>query len=176
MKRVARALVALLLIITTCFPITSTAIESNWLFEVTSKSAYVREGASASSDVVAKLYEGDLVYVKAYRTNQGSDVRWFKCEVLESGETGYISERFVTECPHEEDEDSDKYAATIYSIPCENSAYKDWLLSTSTTKVYVTKDGRCFHFDRDCSNMKNPYKITLEDAKEQGYRQCSKCW
>lgn len=171
MKKVARVLVALLLILTTCFPIASTAVESNWLFEVTSKTAYVRESASASSDVIAKLFDGDLVYVKAQRTN--GSVTWFKCEVLESGEIGYISERFVTACPDETWNDG---IPTIRVIPYESNPYHEWLLSKGTTKVYVVKNGKCFHLDEDCSNMKNPIEITLDDAKEQGYKQCSKCW
>lgn len=47
---------------------------------------------------------------------------------------------------------------------------------TSDTYVYVTKYGEKYH-DINCYYIKDNYKkLTLEDAKDQGYSKCSKCW
>lgn len=39
--------------------------------------------------------------------------------------------------------------------------------ANSTSKVY--------HLSKDCSNMKNPSSMTLQEAQEQGLKPCSKC-
>ena len=36
--------------------------------------------------------------------------------------------------------------------------------------------GRKYHSDPDCSNMKDPIKISLSKAKAQGYTACKKCY
>lgn len=42
-------------------------------------------------------------------------------------------------------------------------------------EVYVVLTGKCYHFQSDCSSMKNPIKISLKDAINNGYRNCKKC-
>jgi hypothetical protein len=53
-----------------------------------------------------------------------------------------------------------------------------FLLFSTETKadyiVYVTKTGECYHIE-GCSYLKSSIPISLEDAKEQGYRACSMC-
>ncbi len=48
--------------------------------------------------------------------------------------------------------------------------------SSSINYVYVTTYGEKYH-DINCYYIKDNYKkMTLEDAKDQGYSECSKCW
>ncbi|NFT67505.1 MBL fold metallo-hydrolase [Clostridium botulinum] len=53
--------------------------------------------------------------------------------------------------------------------------------STSETKtksnsVWVAnKTSKVYHSSKDCSNMKNPTEISLEDAQTKGLKPCSKC-
>lgn len=51
----------------------------------------------------------------------------------------------------------------------------------STTKdiggsVYIPKTGKKYHSNPNCSNMKNPTKTSLSDAKSRGYTACKKCY
>ena len=44
------------------------------------------------------------------------------------------------------------------------------------TMVWIPRSGSCYHSSSSCSNMKNPTKVTLSDAKSMGYRPCKKCY
>ncbi|WP_252244524.1 MULTISPECIES: ComEC/Rec2 family competence protein [unclassified Clostridium] len=47
---------------------------------------------------------------------------------------------------------------------------------TQITNVWVAnKTAKVYHSSTECSNMKNPTQISLEDAKEKGLKPCSKC-
>jgi len=48
-------------------------------------------------------------------------------------------------------------------------------ISASVKTVYVTANGSKYHASDKCSNMKNPIKKTLNEAKSLGYTACSKC-
>lgn len=48
--------------------------------------------------------------------------------------------------------------------------------NAQTTKVWVVEKGACYHKNSDCSNMKNPYCVTLEEAKADGRTACTKCY
>lgn len=42
--------------------------------------------------------------------------------------------------------------------------------------VYVVEDGECYHSNSSCSNMSYPSKVTKDEAIDQGYRACKKCY
>ena len=46
----------------------------------------------------------------------------------------------------------------------------------TTTYVYITASGSCYHSSSTCSNMNNPQEVTLDYAETHGYKPCSKCW
>ncbi|MBY7006766.1 MBL fold metallo-hydrolase [Clostridium botulinum] len=47
---------------------------------------------------------------------------------------------------------------------------------TKSNTVWVAnKTSKIYHSSKDCSNMKNPTQISLEDAQEKGLKPCSKC-
>jgi len=46
--------------------------------------------------------------------------------------------------------------------------------SYSTNYVYVTANGKSYHSSPDCSNMKNPKKISISDVGNR--KKCTKCW
>ena len=52
--------------------------------------------------------------------------------------------------------------------------------TTSPKVVYVwiagSGNGKCYHSHSDCSRMKNPRCITLEEAKGKGYQPCKNCY
>lgn len=41
--------------------------------------------------------------------------------------------------------------------------------------VWIPQNGTKYHYSPECSNMKSPNKVTIEDAKSMGYKPCSKC-
>lgn len=43
-------------------------------------------------------------------------------------------------------------------------------------KVWVSHNGGKYHKNANCSNMKDPDEISLEDALVMGKTRCSKCW
>ena len=47
---------------------------------------------------------------------------------------------------------------------------------TSTTYVWTTESGKKYHKISSCSNMKDPQKITLQQALDDGKTKCSRCW
>ena len=62
-------------------------------------------------------------------------------------------------------------------VICANSIKRGTDSSShSANYVYVTTYGEKYH-DINCYYIKDNYKkMTLEDAKDQGYSECSKCW
>ncbi|OSA97762.1 UNVERIFIED_ORG: MBL fold protein [Clostridium botulinum] len=47
---------------------------------------------------------------------------------------------------------------------------------TKSNTVWVAnKTAKVYHSSKECSNMKNPTKISLSDAQEKGLKPCSKC-
>lgn len=47
---------------------------------------------------------------------------------------------------------------------------------SETELVWITDNGKRYHSSSECSNMKHPYTVTLDDAIELGYTPCSKCY
>jgi hypothetical protein len=47
--------------------------------------------------------------------------------------------------------------------------------SDNTIYVYITKYGECYHRTDHCGNTKHAYRVTLEYAKQMGYRPCKNC-
>lgn len=47
---------------------------------------------------------------------------------------------------------------------------------TQEETVWIPRTGSKYHNDPDCSNMKNPTPVTIEEAEEQGYEPCKKCY
>ena len=42
--------------------------------------------------------------------------------------------------------------------------------------VWISKTGKKYHLNPDCSNMKNPLQITIEEAEIRDYIPCKKCY
>lgn len=54
--------------------------------------------------------------------------------------------------------------------------YEDYYEDTETTMVWVSRTGSKYHSNPDCSNMKDPGYISLEEAIAEGREACKKCW
>ena len=45
-----------------------------------------------------------------------------------------------------------------------------------TTMVWIPSSGSKYHSYSGCSNMKNPSQVTRQQAENQGYEACKRCW
>ena len=81
---------------------------------------------------------------------------------------------------------SSKQSGTTSEIGAEGENFSDELNESqketgkqsseeNTIVVYVTASGSKYHYKSNCSNMKTPKEITLEEAERQGYSPCAKC-
>lgn len=43
-------------------------------------------------------------------------------------------------------------------------------------KVWVDDTGSKYHATSGCSNMSNPYQISISEAEAKGYKACKKCY
>lgn len=48
--------------------------------------------------------------------------------------------------------------------------------TSSDYDVWIPNSGKKYHSKSSCSKMKNPRKVSVEEAKRMGYGACSKCW
>ena len=46
---------------------------------------------------------------------------------------------------------------------------------SNSKMVWIPQSGSKYHSNSDCSNMKNPTKVTIEEAIKQGYEPCKRC-
>lgn len=58
------------------------------------------------------------------------------------------------------------------SVPETPTYYDD----TQSYYVYVSRTGECYHSNPNCSNMKSPLYMTIDEAEARGRRPCSKCY
>lgn len=48
--------------------------------------------------------------------------------------------------------------------------------SSDQTMVWISSSGKKYHRSSGCSNMKNPWQVSLEQAKSMGKEACKKCY
>lgn len=60
-----------------------------------------------------------------------------------------------------------------YNSPAQNSIAVN---TEETVTVWIPRTGTKYHQNPNCSNMKNPTQVTKEEAENQGYDPCKKCW
>ena len=88
------------------------------------------------------------------------------------------TEATTTEVPTTEDvattEETTKEAET--ETQEETKAPETTKRETEAVKVWITKKGKKYHSDPDCSNMKAPWQVTIDEAEDLGRGPCSKCY
>jgi len=48
--------------------------------------------------------------------------------------------------------------------------------AASGDMVWIPNSGSKYHSRSGCSNMKNPRQVTKQEAENEGYEPCKKCW
>lgn len=71
-------------------------------------------------------------------------------------------------------------AASVQTAACTSSTATFQTISTSKKTeemVWIpTHGGKKYHSKSSCSNMKDPEKVTLSEAKAEGFTACKKCY
>ena len=82
----------------------------------------------------------------------------------------------VWEALNPEDDEDDLETAKSQFIGDDDIDYED---TDNYGDVYITKTGKVYHTSKECSSLKarNPEvkKISLSDARKQGYKACKRC-
>ena len=63
--------------------------------------------------------------------------------------------------------------STVTPIEKEKEEEKQ---TSNSTMVWIPKSGSKYHSNSGCSNMKNPSKVTKDEAIQRGYDPCKKCY
>ena len=70
-------------------------------------------------------------------------------------------------------EDASDYEDTYVEDYYEEEYYEE---DYSSQMVWVSRTGTKYHSDPNCSNMRDPGYVSIEEAEAQGREPCSKCW
>lgn len=74
--------------------------------------------------------------------------------------------------------DQEAWVQELTTLVAETNTGANNHQNTETGKestVWVSKSGKKYHLSPDCSGMKNPRKMTLDEALSHHYSPCSKC-
>ena len=69
-----------------------------------------------------------------------------------------------------------EYEAAKKQGPPSNGGNSSGGGSGSGQMVWIPRTGSKYHSRSNCSNMRNPSQVTLDEAIALGYTKCSKCW
>ncbi len=58
----------------------------------------------------------------------------------------------------------------------QEDTYNDSTDAYESENVYIPQSGKKYHNNPNCSNMKNPSEVTLQQAKSSGYTPCKRCY
>lgn len=124
---------------------------------------------------------------------QGAFKADYSQSVSSNGESSFVEENFSssTEIVSEENSSrsisadggsSQNYSTSGETVVESQSRQESEQTAPSTDSpptentVWITRKGKRYHSSSSCSNMKNPYTVTLEQARASGRTACRKCW
>lgn len=118
-------------------------------------------GAYDTTEKLGSYGKGDEVSLTGICTDKDGDT-WYV--VMYNGRSAFVSAYYLSDTKPQE---------VVKPAPAENT-------NTDTTAsgnmVWITTKGKRYHRSSSCSNMKNPYTVTLEQAQASGRTPCRKCW
>ena len=134
------------------------------------QSANIRSGPGTDYKVLEKVLGGDRVYCLENGRKYGSN-GWYKVRTA-SGTVGYVSPKLVG------------YNTTVVATPRPASGSQSYTSTQSRPQstprqeqmVWVSRTGDCYHSYSGCSNMSNPWYMSLSEARIMGRRPCQKCY
>ncbi len=129
------------------------------LSEVSSEAAETKAPSSAASKPASSVSSASKAEAPA-KENQSR---------VSSSKAPVVSSKPQAAAPSKQETVSKKPAAdSKVPLQGEPQGQNVWIASSGR--------GTKYHSDPDCSNMKDPIKISLSKAKAQGYTACKKCY
>ena len=125
-----------------------------------SKTVNVRSLPTTDGDKVGGLSAAQAVTV----TGKCEETGWYRIEY--NGEEAFVSGSYlVDEKPVQQTPAPQSSGNTASSSGGSSSGNLVWI-----------SGGERYHNRASCSNMKNPSQVTKQEAENQGYEPCKKCW
>lgn len=118
-------------------------------------------GAYDTTEKLGTYGRGDEISLTGTCTDKDGDT-WYV--VIYNGRSAFVSAYYLSDTKPRE---------AVKSAPEENT---NTATTASGTMVWITAKGKRYHRSSSCSNMKNPYAVTLEQAQASGRTPCQKCW
>ena len=116
-------------------------------------------GAYDTTEKLGTYGRGDEISLTGICTDKDGDT-WYV--VIYNGRSAFVSAYYLSDTKPRE---------AVKPAPAENTN-----TAQSGTMVWITAKGKRYHRSSSCSNMKNPYTVTLEQAQASGRTPCRKCW
>ena len=118
-------------------------------------------GAYDTTEKLGTYGRGDEISLTGICTDKDGDT-WYV--VIYNGRSAFVSAYYLSDTKPRE---------AVKPAPAENT---NTATTASGTMVWITAKGKRYHRSSSCSNMKNPYTVTLEQAQASGRTPCRKCW
>ena len=153
---------------------TVSATKGSTNIEITlgSNNAYVNNN-SVILDVPAQSVNGrTMVPARFVAESLGCNVNWDSANQLIQ-----ISSSKTTNNTNVKNENSDNNSTkNTEQTQASESVYPENSITANEKTVYITANGKKYHSNPNCSNMKSPKAITLSKAESSGYTPCKKCY
>lgn len=134
---------------------------------------YIRETGNHVAYRITPIFEGNNlvcsgVQMEAYSIEDDGDSICFNvyCYNVQPG----ITINYAT------GESSGPSSSTTTSTPATEQDNSNDKQAASGDMVWIPKSGSKYHSYSGCSNMKNPRQVTKQEAENEGYEPCKKCW
>ncbi len=121
----------------------------------------IYSGAYDTTEKLGTYGRGDEISLTGICTDKDGDT-WYV--VIYNGRSAFVSAYYLSDTKPRE---------AVKPAPAENT---NTATTASGTMVWITAKGKRYHRSSSCSNMKNPYTVTLEQAQASGRTPCRKCW
>jgi len=134
---------------------------------------YIRETGNHVAYRITPIFEGrnlvcSGVQMEAYSIEDDGDGICFNvyCYNVQPG----ITINYAT------GDSSGPSSSTTTSTPSTEQDSSNDNQAASGDMVWIPNSGSKYHSRSGCSNMKNPRQVTKQEAENEGYEPCKKCW
>jgi DNA-entry nuclease len=131
----------------------------------------VASGVQIEAYSVEDNGEGICFNVYCYNVQPGITINYATGDSSQSGSTKQEQTTTKTQTSKSSGTQSNKTTKAETS-----QASQAQIVNNDSEKVWISGSGKRYHSNKECSNMKNPTQITIEEAKNQGKEPCSKCY
>lgn len=141
-----------------------------------------------NESVIAVMVNNDVIFSKGALYNSDVEIKiyYVVSDVTEnvSSVTSSTTSNNISNCESGSQSNNNSITAnnsannsSTYSAVSENSVSNDVTSAENQSNtVWVTEKGKKYHSKSTCSGMKSPIEISKEQAEQQGYEPCKRCY